>query len=134
MIFYREILVFLISVSLLGCASWLPDAYRIDVTQGNAIEREALDRIVLGMSRSEVTAIIGTPLIQDPFHAERWDYIYRFIPGRGEPVQSRVTLFFDGDVLVNVDVSDYREPEGFKDTQDKDEEVMKTQPNPVEEF
>ena len=48
---------------------------------------------------------MGNPLISDPFHVQRWDYIYRYVPGRGEPVQSRVTLFFEGDVVITGDVA-----------------------------
>ena len=96
---------------LTSCGSWLPDAHRIDIIQGNAIKRETLDKVETGMKKSDVTAILGSPLISDPFHAQRWDYIYRYMPGRGEPVQSRVTLFFENDVLIKIDSSEYREPE-----------------------
>jgi outer membrane protein assembly factor BamE len=104
-------LVVLFALILTSCGSWLPDAHRIDITQGNTIKREALDKIHTGMKKSEITPILGSPLISDPFHAQRWDYIYRYIPGRGEPVQSRVTLFFESEVLVKIDDSEYREPE-----------------------
>lgn len=97
--------------TLVSCASWLPDAHRIDILQGNVIKREDLDRVHTGMKKSEITPVLGTPMISDPFHAERWDYIYRHIPGRGEIKQSRITLFFEADVLVRIDDSEYIEPE-----------------------
>jgi outer membrane protein assembly factor BamE len=99
-----------LTLILTSCGSWLPDAHRIDVTQGNTIERNTLETIHLGMKRSEITPILGNPLINDPFHAQRWDYIYRFTPGRGEPIQSRLTLFFKGDELIRIDDSEYVEP------------------------
>lgn len=108
---YFQPLAVAFAFMLTSCGSWLPDAHRIDITQGNAIKREVLDKIHTGMKKSEITPILGNPSISDPFHAQRWDYIYRYIPGRGESVQSRVTLFFEGEVLVKIDDSQYREPE-----------------------
>lgn len=93
-----------------SCESWLPDAHRPDITQGNVIKRDDLDKIHLGMKKSEITPILGSPTLTDPFHAQRWDYIYRFLPGRGEPRQSRVTLYFEGDMLVKIDALTYFEP------------------------
>lgn len=95
---------------LSACASWLPDAHKIDIIHGNAIERDDLNKIHPGMTKAEVTPILGTPLISDPFHAQRWDYIYQYLPGKGEQAQSRVTLFFEGDRLVKIDDSEYLEP------------------------
>ncbi|MFC1589248.1 outer membrane protein assembly factor BamE [Pseudomonadota bacterium] len=100
-------------LALSSCASWLPEAHRQDVTQGNEIKREALDKIHVGMTKSEITPILGNPTLKDPFHANRWDYIYRYVPGRDQAKQSRVTLFFDGDKLIRIDDSEYKEPESL---------------------
>ncbi len=101
----------IISALTSSCASWLPDAHRPDVTQGNEIKQETLNKIHVGMKKSEITPIIGNPTLKDPFHANRWDYIYRFVPGRGEVVQSRLTLYFKDDELIKIDDSDYKAPE-----------------------
>ena len=58
--------------SLLG----LVTPYRIDIVQGNAITREQLALVKPGMTRAQVREILGTPLLNDPFHAERWDYLF----------------------------------------------------------
>lgn len=108
---FFQLLAAICTLMLASCTSWLPDAHRIDITQGNAINREALEKIQPGMKKAEITPILGSPLISDPFHAERWDYIYRYTPGRGEPTQSRITLFFEGEILVRIDDSEYKEPE-----------------------
>ncbi len=100
----------LISSLLSACASWLPNAHRLDFTQGNAINQENLRQLHPGMSKQKIIEIIGSPTLIDPFHSERWDYIYRYIPGRGEPEQSRVSLFFDGDTLKRIDDSSYIAP------------------------
>ena len=112
--------IFILLASLLfipalisSCASWLPDAHRQDVTQGNEIKREALNKIHIGMSKSEIVPIIGNPTLKDPFHANRWDYFYRFVPGHQQAEQSRLTLYFEGNRLVRIDDSDYREPESL---------------------
>lgn len=108
-------MLLLIVLSLVACASWLPDAHKIDITQGNTIKRVDMEKIHTGMKMSQITPILGNPMLKDPFHAQRWDYIYRYIPGRGEVSQSRLTLYFEDDVLVRIDDSEYREPESFED-------------------
>lgn len=96
-----------------SCASWLPDAHRQDVAQGNEIKRETLNKIHIGMKKSEITPLIGNPTLKDPFHADRWDYIYRLVPGRSQAQQSRLTLHFKGDELIEIDDSEYREIESL---------------------
>ena len=101
--------VFVIS----ACESWLPDAHRPDYTLGNVIKPDALEEIQLGMTRPEIASILGTPVLTDPFRTNRWDYIYRYYPrGRTSEalIESRVTLFFEDDVLVKIDDTDYAEP------------------------
>lgn len=105
------ILPLLLATGLLSaCASWLPNAHRPDFTQGNAIKPENLSQLHPGMSKAKIVEIIGNPTLIDPFHSERWDYIYRYIPGRGDSEESRVSLFFKGDVLSRIDISAYTAP------------------------
>lgn len=120
---FNKFLILLTSIMLLSafvssCASWLPEAHRQDVLQGNEIKREALNKIQIGMKKSEITSIIGNPTLKDPFHANRWDYIYRYVPGRREAEQSRLTLYFDGDSLIRIDDSEYKEPNPLLDPAD----------------
>ena len=105
------ILAALLTCGLLsGCAAWLPNAHRPDLTQGNGIKQEDLAKLKPGMNKTKVTEIIGSPTLLDPFHAERWDYIYRYIPGRGPVEQSRLSLFFSGDILQRIDDTAYTPP------------------------
>lgn len=97
-------------VFLSGCASWLPDAHRIDLQQGNTVKLEQLESIEVGMSKTEVRRIMGSPMLSDPFHNQRWDYIYRFIPNKGFERKSLLTLYFENDMLVRIDDSQYVEP------------------------
>lgn len=77
--------------------------YRIDVQQGNALEQESVEKLKLGMSRSQVRFLLGTPLLADPFHGNRWDYVYNFRKAGKLTEQKRLVLFFEGDVLSRVE-------------------------------
>jgi outer membrane protein assembly factor BamE len=76
-----------------GCA--FPGVYRIDIPQGNIITQEMVDQLRPGLTKRQVTFILGTPLIRDTFDQDRWDYVYSYQPGGGERVQERLTVFFD---------------------------------------
>lgn len=78
---------------LAGCA--FPGVYRIDIPQGNIITQEMIDQLRPGLTKRQVTFILGTPLIRDTFDQDRWDYLYSYQPGGGERVQERITVFFD---------------------------------------
>lgn len=80
-------------VLLSGCA--FPGVYRIDIPQGNIITQEMIDQLRPGLTKRQVTFILGTPLIRDTFDQDRWDYLYSYQPGGGERVQERITVFFD---------------------------------------
>lgn len=81
---------------LSGCnKDKIPGVYRIDIQQGNDVSQEMIAKLEPGMSKSQVNYVMGTPLLIDTFHPNRWDYIYSFQPGNGERQQRRITLFFD---------------------------------------
>ena len=102
--------VFCASLLLGACASWLPEPHKLDLQQGNTIKLEQLEGIEIGMAKSEVRKIMGSPMLSDPFHNQRWDYLYRFIPNKGFERKSLLTLYFEDDVLVRIDDSEYVEP------------------------
>ena len=80
--------------------------YRIEIVQGNVITSEQAARIKPGLSRLQVRDILGTPLIADPFHGDRWDYIFT-IRRDGLPNQRRsVVVWFDGDALKTIEAPD----------------------------
>lgn len=76
--------------------------YRIDVRQGNFVTQEMVAQLKPGLSRDQVRFILGSPLIADMFHVDRWDYVYSFKPGRGEAQQRTLTVFFQDNKLVRV--------------------------------
>jgi outer membrane protein assembly factor BamE len=81
---------------LSGCnKEKIPGVYRIDIQQGNDVSQDMINKLKPGMNKNQVSFIMGTPLLIDTFHPNRWDYIYSFHPGNGQREQRRVTLFFD---------------------------------------
>lgn len=90
-------LLFLALAASSGCV------YRTNIAQGNLIEQEDLDQVEVGMTRNQVRFLLGTPMIDDPFHKERWDYVYYLKVGRGEADFKRwVSVIFDDDVVAEI--------------------------------
>lgn len=76
--------------------------YRITIVQGNFVSKEAAAKMRVGMSRDEVKATLGTPLLTDMFHDERWDYVFYFKRGSTAVVQQRdFVVNFQGDNVVS---------------------------------
>src|SRR5690606_20053951 len=77
--------------------------YRIDIQQGNFVSREMVEQLKEGMTREQVRFALGTPLLNDIFHDNRWDYAFRLQKGSGEVISSRVSVFFEGNRLVKIE-------------------------------
>jgi outer membrane protein assembly factor BamE (lipoprotein component of BamABCDE complex) len=93
-----------LAISLLIAGVLEACAYRIDIQQGNLLEEEALDQVQLGMSRSAVQFLLGTPMIADAFHEQRWDYAYYFRRGRSREVEQRwIVVYFEQDRVVRIE-------------------------------
>jgi len=103
--------VYIVTICLLvlaGCArntdgTWkAPFVHRIDIQQGNVIEQSMINRLKPGMTKEQVRFIMGTPMLIDPFHSYRWEYVYSFEPGDGERQQRHITVYFKDDKLSHV--------------------------------
>lgn len=102
----------LVVASLAGC-SHLPSMpkinantfspYKIDIQQGNYIDESMVDKLQVGMTHTQVKFIMGTPLVADVFHANRWDYIYTYRKDGKLTEQRRVVLYFKDDALITID-------------------------------
>jgi outer membrane protein assembly factor BamE len=68
--------------------------FKQTIQQGNFISQEMLDTLKVGMTSEQVRFVLGTPLLTDAFHAERWDYAFRVQKNTGEITTSKVTVFF----------------------------------------
>ena len=77
--------------------------YRIDIQQGNYLGDEKIQQVQVGMTKDQVRFLLGTPIIQDPFHPDRWDYVYYYKRGRSRNVDQRqMTIFFDEDAVREI--------------------------------
>jgi outer membrane protein assembly factor BamE len=101
-------------LGLTGCQSWRTSdnllgfitPYRLEVVQGNVVTQEQAALIKPGMSRAQVRDVLGSPLLTDIFHADRWDYVFT-IRRQGAPSQQRlVVVKFEGDILKSMDAPD----------------------------
>jgi outer membrane protein assembly factor BamE len=102
-LFTRLSLIVLIAL-LAGCSvaqGFSLRPYRVNVQQGNFLEARDVDQVQVGMTRSQVRFLIGTPMVMDPFNAERWDYVFFFKVGRTRTeISSLLTIWFDADDRV----------------------------------
>ena len=73
--------------------------YKVDVIQGNFVAKEQIEQLQSGMSRDQVKAVLGTPLLTSLFHADRWDYVFTLKRQGVEPQSFKYTVFFKGDQL-----------------------------------
>jgi outer membrane protein assembly factor BamE len=94
--------------ALAGCGSnfGFPGVYRINVEQGNVVNEEMVEKLRPGLNKRQVRYIMGTPLIEDSFHADRWDYRYLLRNGNETLAETRLTLWFDGDELARAEGPD----------------------------
>lgn len=88
----RRLLTALAALALSGCV------YRVDVQQGNLLDEEDIDGVQVGMNRSQVRFLLGTPVVEDSFQQGRWDYVYYFRRGASSREEKRwLIVWFDGD-------------------------------------
>ncbi|MDB5824779.1 MAG: outer membrane protein assembly factor BamE [Herminiimonas sp.] len=80
--------------------------YRPDIQQGNFVSREMIAQLKEGMTPEQVRFVLGTPMLADMFHADRWDYVFRLKRGNGELTSSRVTVFFKDNRLARYEGGD----------------------------
>lgn len=100
--FSRTLCALLALLALVGLSACI---YRIPIQQGNVITVEMLQTLELGMDRRKVSFVLGTPLVIDAFHQDRWDYFYSYKPANGKRVQQRASLYFEDDRLARIDAN-----------------------------
>lgn len=96
------ILFFLLQIACTGCVGPF-SVYKMDIRQGNLVSAEMREKLKLGMSRQQVQYVLGTPMISDAFHANRWDYVFLLEQSGKLTEQQRLTIYFEGDKLVRID-------------------------------
>lgn len=77
--------------------------YQANLAQGNFVDKEDLDQVEIGMTRNQVRFLLGTPMIEDPFHEDRWDYIYYLKIGREKAIlKTWVSIFFENNTVNDI--------------------------------
>jgi outer membrane protein assembly factor BamE len=77
--------------------------YKIDIQQGNVVTQEMVAKLKPGMTKAQVRFVLGTPLITDAFHANRWDYVYRYQKAGKLIEERKLALFFNQELLQRVE-------------------------------
>jgi outer membrane protein assembly factor BamE len=88
----------LLSLLATGCV------YRMDIQQGNLLDAEQIDQVEVGMTRSQVRFLLGTPMIIDSFNLDRWDYLYRLQRGHQRKVyKHHLVVWFEADKVTRIE-------------------------------
>ena len=98
-------------LALMGCRSLQSSdsflasitPYKVEVVQGNVVTKEQAAAVKPGMTRAQVRDVLGSPLLTDPFHLDRWDYVFTIRRQGAEPQQRRVVVLFDGEKFKSMD-------------------------------
>jgi len=101
----------LLAAAVAGCSAVSSDGsllgivtpYRIDIVQGNVVTKEQIELVRPGMSRVQVRDLLGSPLLSDPFHADRWDYVFTIARPGTQPQRRNVVARFEGDRLLTIE-------------------------------
>ena len=95
----RHIAIAALVLLVAGCA-W---TYKMDIQQGNIVTQDMVAKLQPGMSRGQVRFVLGTPLVADMFHADRWDYVYRLEQGGRMVEERKLVAVFSGDKLLRIE-------------------------------
>ena len=93
------------SLTLVSCStimSFIPGVYTIDIQQGNIIEQSMVDQLRPSMNKRQVLYIMGSPMLDNVFHKNRWDYVYSNQPSGEDRVQKQISLFFENDQIAGI--------------------------------
>jgi len=82
--------------------NYIPGVYTIDIQQGNIIDQAMIDQLRPGMNKRQVLYIMGSPMLDDVFHKNRWDYLYSDQSDGEDRVQKQISLFFENDQIVGI--------------------------------
>jgi len=104
----RQLAILVSTLFVAACQGGIPtlpllSPYRIDIQQGNVVTQDMVSKLQAGMTRGQVRFVLGTPLVTDVFHPDRWDYIYRNEKAGKLIEQRRIVVVFSEDKLLRVD-------------------------------
>ena len=94
----RVLGLLLVAFSLAACI------YKIDIQQGNLLKETDVDRVQVGMTRSQVQFLLGTPMVADSFHRDRWDYAYYMKHGKSRHIDRRwIVVYFENERVARIE-------------------------------
>ncbi|RUO21166.1 outer membrane protein assembly factor BamE [Aliidiomarina iranensis] len=108
----RILLALALATAVTSCAVIDPLVYKIDIPQGNYLEQRDVDDLRIGMTREQVRFVLGSPVANNLFRDDEWNYVFRMKPGRGEIVTRALTVHFENDVLASIS-GDFEPHEDF---------------------
>jgi outer membrane protein assembly factor BamE len=95
----RQIALAIVMISLAGCGI----VYKVNVNQGNLVEPKMVETLKPGMTKRQVTLVMGTPSIQSPFDVDRWDYVASISRRGSDPEVKNLTLYFEDNLLIKIE-------------------------------
>lgn len=98
----RFLLIAFVGLSLTACNL----VFKLPTRQGNVIEQKQLDQLKVGMTREQVTYLMGTPIAASPFRTDRWDYIGYYKSPRGQLSNRTVTIYFENELVSRLEGSE----------------------------
>jgi outer membrane protein assembly factor BamE len=102
--FRKSLLLVIASFYLGGCAYFqFPGVHKVEVQQGNIITEDMVSALRVGMTKSQVRYVMGTPLIADTFNQNRWDYFYSNQQGAKTKKLDNLTVYFENGKLAKID-------------------------------
>ena len=94
----RRLAGIVLAAAVAGCV------YRMDIQQGNLLDPEQVDQVEVGMTRSQVRFLLGTPMVVDSFDPDRWDYVYSLRRGYSRTLERRhLVVWFEGDKVARIE-------------------------------
>ncbi|HET7306443.1 MAG TPA: outer membrane protein assembly factor BamE [Gammaproteobacteria bacterium] len=101
--------ILILAAAAAGCA------YAPPIRQGNFIDQESVSKVEKGMTKAQVQFALGTPMVDDVFHAHRWDYVYYLQPNNGDPIQRKhVVIYFQNNKVTRIVKLDMKTPQEKK--------------------
>jgi outer membrane protein assembly factor BamE len=95
---------FAVITAVIAAAAAAGCVYRMDIQQGNLLDAEQVEQVEVGMTRSQVRFLLGTPMVIDSFEPERWDYVYSLRRGHSRKIdRHHLVVWFEGDKVVRIE-------------------------------
>ena len=104
------VLVLMAVLAMSGCSTWV---YKFDIVQGNFLNQDDVDKLRIQMTREQVEYVLGSPVVENPFSANKWHYVHTVKSGKTDKTRRKeLVVRFENDVLVEV-TGDFEQPKHF---------------------